>query len=499
MKFSPKKLIALLLAGLMLLPMTACGNDPDEPLQTDAATTEAAIDEETSDPNYTCDLPANLNYGNTTIGFLYPGNGAFKRGKELKSEGLNGDVIGDAVYERNLAVENQLKVKFDFIDKGTDLDVVSTINNYVQAGDRSAELFSLGSYVCMGPILSGTYLNLREIGNIDLDKFYWTQGYNELMTIGNNVQFVANSPVAISTFRAGYLTLFNRDLLKDRGMPDIYEAVENGTWTLDYQYNLIKDIYVDADGDGQASDDDMYGFSIGTLVLLDGYFVAANVQLIRRNEDGEREFNEDCADRVVDAVEKVSRLLNSPGSHVVLGGETTIQKFTTETAIMINAMFNDLESKISELTDISYGIAPLPKLTEAQKNYGTYIQDQVSSFGISAAVGEEDRQDTLGAVMEAMAYHSNELVRPAYYDSVLSLRFMKDPTSKSILDTMFESISFDYCFVTGLGGVCGDLRAILPESNPSVASKLKTWKARISATLRTEQKKIDRLAQRQGN
>ena len=494
MKFSPKKLTALLLAGLMLLPMTACGNDPDEAVQTDAATTEAAIDEETRDPNYTCDLPANLDYGNTTIGFLYPGDS--QRGQELKSEGLTGNIVGDAVYERNLAVENQLKVKFDFIDRGSDFDVVSTINNYVQAGDRSAELFSLASYVCMGPILSGAYLNLREVGNIDLDKFYWTQGYNELMTLGNNVQFVANSPVAISTFRVGYLTLFNRDLLRDRGMPDIYEAVENGTWTLDYQYNLIKDIYVDADGDGQASDGDMYGFSTGTVILLDGYFTATGVQLIRRNEDGEREFNEDCADRMVDAVEKVSRLLNAPGSHLNLGGGTTMGKFTSETAIMINAMFSDLESNISELADISYGIAPLPKLTESQKKYGTYIQDQVSSFGISAAVGEEDRQDTLGAVMEAMAYHSNELVRPAYYDSVLSLRFMQDPASKSILDTMFESISFDYCFVTGLGGVRDDLRTLLPESNPSIASKLKIWKSRIRATLRSEQGKIDKLAQR---
>lgn len=496
MKFSPKKLTALLLAGLLLLPVTACGSEPADTRETNAATTELVVDEETGDPNYTCDLPSNLNYNNTTVGFLYPGDGAFHRGKELKSEGMTGDVIGDAVYERNLTVENQLKIKLDFIDKGTDGDVVSTINNYVQAGDLSAELFSLGSYSCMGPVLGGAYLNLREVGHIDLDKFYWTQGYNELMSLGDDLQFVASSPMAISTFRAGYLTLFNRDLLKDRGMPDIYEAVENGTWTLDYQYNLVKDIYVDADGDGRASYNDMYGFSTGTLVLLDGYFVAAGIHLIRSNEDGERVFNEDCADQVVDAVEKVSRLLNAPGSHMSLGGGTTIDKFTAETAIMINAMFGDLENKISDLADIRYGIAPLPKLTESQKNYGTYIQDQVSSFGISAAVGDEDRRDTLGAVMEAMAYHSNQLVRPAYYDSVLSLRFMQDPTSKNILDTMFESISFDYCFVTGLGKVRGDLRELLPKSNPSIASKLKTWKGQISNKLRNEQRQLDRLGQR---
>jgi hypothetical protein len=135
----------------------------------------------------------------------------------------------------------------------------------------------------------------------------------------------------------------------------------------------------------------------------------------------------------------------------------------------------------------------LPKLSEDQKNYGTYIQDQVSSFGISAAVGNGERQDMLGAVMEALAYHSNEIVRPAYYDSVLSLRFMQDPDSQNILNTMFETISFDYCFVTGLGGVREDLRVLLPSSNPSVASKLKSWETMIKTALKGEQKKINKL------
>ena len=102
--------------------------------------------------------------------------------------------IGDAVYERNLTVENQLKIKLDFIDKGTDSDVIATINNYVQAVDQSAELFSLGSYTCMGPVLGGAYLNLCEVGHINLDKFYWTQGYNDLMSLGDDLQFVASSP-----------------------------------------------------------------------------------------------------------------------------------------------------------------------------------------------------------------------------------------------------------------------------------------------------------------
>ena len=219
MHASMKKLTALLLAGLMLLSLPSCAEEEETVGEGVTTDTDTTVEEESRDPNYVCDLPADLNYGDTTVGILYPGDGAFDRGEEIFSEKITGDVISDAVFERNTIVENQLKVKFEYIDKGTDSDVVSTINNYVQAGDRSAEIFSLGSYMCMGPTLSGCYLNLNHVENIDLDKFYWTQGYNDLMTIGDGMQFVASSPMAISTFRAGYLTIFNRDLIRTSMMP----------------------------------------------------------------------------------------------------------------------------------------------------------------------------------------------------------------------------------------------------------------------------------------
>ena len=81
---------------------------------------------------------------------------------------------------------------------------------------------------------------------------------------------------------------------------------------------------------------------------------------------------------------------------------------------------------------------------ENQQKYRSYVQDQVSSFGISAVVGDGDRREMLAAVLEAMAYHSHILVRPAYYEVTLSSRYMQDPQSKEILDLIFDSLYFDF-------------------------------------------------------
>ena len=492
-----QKLTAMALAVLMLLSLVACatGETPTDTEPGTAAATDAATEADTVDMSYVCELPDGLNY-DTEVNYLY--TEGYARDDELKSDELGGGIIADAVYERNLAVEERLGVLLNFQSKGNDTEMAATIANLVQSNDDTIDIFVIGTYTCMTPTLAGHYLNLHTVDNLDLSKNYWNQAYNEMMTFTDaDLQFVATSPTAISIFRMGYLTIFNRDLFKDYQLPDLYEAVENGEWTLEYQYNLIKDVYVDANGDSKKNVGDFFGFVVGAVTDMDVYAVSSNIHLAIRNEDGDLYYNGDAFERLVDMSEKVSALTSADGTYLAdsfsEGFQVPIQQFAEKKALMATTMFDDIETEFESLADMNYGIAPLPKLNKEQKEYGTYIQDQVSSFGISAAVGEEDRQAILGAVMEAMSYYSYNTVRPAYYESVLSLRFMQDPQSKAILDTMFESISFDYVYATSLGGIRDSMRPILSSPNPAIASQAKQWQRQVETALRTQQKSFDRL------
>lgn len=492
-----QKLLALILAGLMLLSIAACGTtqESQETGETVGGATDAATEAVTQDLSYVCELPDGLNF-DTEINYLY--TEGYARDDELKSDELGGGVIADAVYERNLAVEERLGVELYFQSKNNDVETTATIANLVQAGDKTVDIFVIGTNYCMTPVLAGHYLNLNAVDNLDLTKNYWNQYYNEMMTFTDaNLQFVATSPTAISIFRMGYLTIFNRDLFKDYQIPDLYEAVENGDWTMEYQYNLIKDIYVDDNGDSQKNIGDVYGFVVGAVTDMDVYVVSSNIHLAVRDENGELVYNSDAFSRLVDMSEKVSALATAPGTYLANsyseGFQVPIKQFADKKALMATTMFDDIETEFESLADMNYGIAPLPKLNKEQKEYGTYIQDQVSSFGISASIGDEERQAVLGAVLEAMSYHSYEIVRPAYYESVLSLRFMQDPQSQAILDTMFESISFDYVYATGLGGIRDSMRTVLSSPNPAIASQAKQWERKVESALKSQEKAFDRL------
>ena len=95
-----------------------------------------------------------------------------------------------------------------------------------------------------------------------------------------------------------------------------------------------------------------------------------------------------------------------------------------------------------------------------------------------------------------MSYYSYNIVRPAYYDSVLSLRFMQDPQSRDVLNTMFDSISFDFVYATSTAGIRDTLRGIISQPNAPVASSSKQWERQVQSALRTQEKAFERLLEK---
>ena len=67
---SAKKLTALLLAGMMLLPLASCANSKDDDKQGESTQQGTVAEEETLDPNYRTDLPNDLDFENTEVNIM---------------------------------------------------------------------------------------------------------------------------------------------------------------------------------------------------------------------------------------------------------------------------------------------------------------------------------------------------------------------------------------------------------------------------------------------
>lgn len=497
-----KKLLCLLLAAMMLFSVCACGKSEEGGADGTKPSGTNAEQADTRDPDYVCDLSPDLNYKDDTVNIIYAK--ATGRDDELVAEGLGYGTISDAVYERNVAVEEQLKVVLNQIPE--EADVAAKVDTDIKGGLGDFDLVVNGTYMAITPALSGKYLDLNKLDNIDTTKRYWTLGYNDMVTFTEeNRQFLASGPIAISMFRLMYLTIYNKVLFEANQEKDLYEVVMNGDWTLDYQYGVLNEKYVDSDGDSKKSEGDTFGFVTGDTVSVDPYMVAADIHMIIKDVDTrDLMFNADALNALSDLVDKVQLIYNSASTYVYKGaeyddvGKTYITELFAESrALMATIMFWNMENNYNELGALTYGIAPIPKFSAQQKNYYSYVQDQVSSFGISAVVGDEDRQEELAAVLECLAYHSYKLVRPAYYDTSLSSRYMQDPQSKEILDLIFDSLNFDFsssCSNILTGNVIRDnLRPILSNTTNRVASATRSWSKSVTNALKRFNKSLNEL------
>jgi hypothetical protein len=485
----------------MLVSVTSCATDGDEPTKTGEAQTQAKTDPaETEDPAYSLGLKSDLNYGNAAVDLLVYKNDAFP--SEIASEKLGTGVVPDAIYERNVSVEDLLKVKLVCHEQS---DVQGELNRDIQSGLGDYAIVSTPTFGIVSSTVEGKFIDLNRLDNIDLGKHYWTQGYNDMVTFTESkMQFLASGAPAVSMYRYTYMTLYNKSLFKDNQIPDLYDTVIKGEWTLDKQYAITKDHYIDADGSGAPSAGDFYGFVTGNCVSVDPYMVATETHLITKDADTqELMFNDAALSRLSDVCDKTQLLYNDASTYVYKGSSqdnvTTadiINHFTAKHALMVTSRFVVMEMYYSDLAPLSYGIAPMPKFDTNQKQYRSYVQDRVTAFGISAVVADSAKQEMCAATLEAMAYYSNNLVRPAYYNTALSDRYMQDPQSKEMLDLIFDTLYFDFsstCANMLAVNTRDSLRGLLSGNTNTIASSTKTWSKSIQLGMKKINKSLERL------
>ena len=200
-----KRILALILAGLMLAGTVACAKT-DDPSGGDETQTKAQTEPaETEDPAYSLGLPSGLNYGNKNVDTLVYKNDAFP--SELVSEKLGNGIVPDAIYERNILVEDLLKVKLVFHENQ---DVQGELTRDIQSGLGDYALVSTPTFAIVSSTVEGKFVDLNRLDNIDLSKHYWTQGYNEMVTFAESrMQFLASGAPAVSMYRYTYMTLYN--------------------------------------------------------------------------------------------------------------------------------------------------------------------------------------------------------------------------------------------------------------------------------------------------
>ena len=105
------------------------------------------------------------------------------------------------------------------------------------------------------------------------------------------------------------------------------------------------------------------------------------------------------------------------------------------------SQFRDMEQ--------DFGVVPNPKFDENQDGYYHKIDKFALIFGVPVCTADTER---VGSVMEYMSWYSNKTVLPAYYDTTILSKRLRDDRDVEMLNIVKNSMLYDFADLYNLGG-----------------------------------------------
>lgn len=444
-----RKFLCLALAVLMLIScLVACGEtaETDDGEQGTTAATGAATEGATVDAAEEAlkDL-TDVDWGGEEFGVMYV-NDIAGYTEEIEAEKEAGNqtssaVINDAVYERNSLLEERCHLTLARVPT-SNASIRSAVQNEVTTTTGDFYLVTTTTSGTASMATSGFLYNFLDMDNIDYEQDWWDPGTLNFAMDGK--VFFMNGAHNIVDDDVTFVMMFNKELQEDKKIESPYATVKNKEWTLDYFNSIIQGASED-DGDSVWDEKDTYGFTAPSSIG-NTFFYGAGLQYVKNDQDM------DVPELVLKAndLEKVTQVLSKAlnichGGHASYLAPQSFEGNSKDMFVQGRAIFYVEAASylraLNQTMEKDYGVVPIPKYDKAQENYLTWTHNIGSTLSMPTSVAKKAEQ--LEGVLETYVILSYQLVKPAYYDTMLTIRNVRDPQSSEMLDLIFQNRTYD--------------------------------------------------------
>ena len=495
-----KRFLSVLLALLMLAPTLAACSESTVNTDTTAADTtasqdpaaEEATEEVPEETELQPDLPA-ITFNDQTFTFLTSGkndtNGSDWETYDMWVESMNGDVVNDSVFERNLYLEETYKVKIaEFKTEGTTLD---EIKKEVQA-DTGAFNAAITHIENGATLAQNGYLhNLYNVTNIDTAKPWWDQrAVYDLEILGK--LYFATGDITVIDNDATWVLMFAKEMHQNYQLDSLYDLVRENKWTYDLMLEMITKTAADLNGDGKMNKEDQFGF-ITSGDSGYGLLYASGEKLAAFDAD-KNIVPLSNAERLSGVVEKAAPLMSNLDLTFLTGRDGTGAddiRFMFEEGRGL--FYGEVMQCITRMraSENDFGLIPWPKYDETQEDYYNWIHT-TAGRGVVIPSSQDDIE-MAGVIVEAMAAKSMYTVTKAYYDVALTYKYMRDHESAEMLDIILQSRIYDLAKIYNTGGAVGNIANLINTGSGNFASTWKTTQKVFSKLLEKTIKNFEEL------
>ena len=453
-KTTLSRLLAFLLVAIMAVSvLAACGGN-DEPGKTPGGTDGGDFTHTPENP----EIPAK-DYDGYTFTFVcqpYMDSQAYSV-NYMVSESETSNVLLDAVYRRNELLKEKYNINFEQMQV---TDLVTTVRTQVMGGACSFDMI-IGDGRKLAALAKENLLyDLSAIKYFDMTKSYWDSNAAEQLKIYDKLYFT-NCDINVSEL--GNVVYFNKKLIEDYKLTSPYEYLENNQWTLDNWASLVMAVSDNIDGESPWDDRwdeyDIYGTTYefrNTAMFMYG----AGIRATANDENTGLKVTLYDTDKTESVFNKCKAVFSTANTWCIddmsssdTHGYNDKRNYARFLFCQDHYLFYyDGTRIIDEFEDMEseFGMIPFPKYDSSQGDYYTLYPHDGYLIAVPKVVEDIERT---GKIIEDLNFYSSIIVKPAWYDVLLSRRYTRDEASEEYMKLMYENRVYDLGLIYDFGGL----------------------------------------------
>ncbi len=392
---------------------------------------------------------------------------------EFDSDEAPAGTVYSAIFERNAFIEQELDVKI--VEHQVEHADRDTIIVRMDAGEREYDLvFGMGNWWFYTLLGKGYLTDMGTLDNMDLSASCWDQNsVSDLSVLHKN--YAVTGDLHCAALDCTSMLLLNRELLaKYPDLQDPSDLVLNDTWTYEEYMTMVEMVTDDWNSDEVMDEKDQYGITT-TTAFYTNLVISSGEQFFAKNSDDvptlamsttlQQKF-----DKILTyAYNDFSFIRNTKQGE---NPEPYRKVFNDGRALFMGGIMGDLghadllASGLKEVSPI-----PFPKFDTEQDRYYTPVNFQAELMMMP--VGKDT--DTVGYITQIMCEESTGTIRKQYYEQILKSRRTSDPRDPEILDTIYESRSYDLGQISEKGDVRANFNNMCEKGNGTIASFIQMY------------------------
>lgn len=441
------KLVMFICLFVISVIFMSCGDTSVTDNNTNTVTTDGNSEDIITEINYAPELP-DKNYEGAAFRMVSRDDNMHSypvHTRDLFAETITGDIMNDAVYSRNLKIEERYNVKIElttFNEVTNERLPNDAVQKAILAGSDEFDLLLTHMIIGAELAMQGYYINWNSIPHIDLSKPYWSQGAVDGYSVGDKL-ILSLSDMCVSSNDNTHCMLFNKLLHTNYDLENLYNLVHENKWTFDKFGSLTKNVSEDLNGDGVMDENDQFGYFVGGSSGQLNFLWAGGSQIMSKDNDNVP-YLDMMSERTISIYEFLYNLRHSDNTYYIESWvNPEVPKFFSENKALFMTtqvgVINDLRNM-----ETDFGILPYPKFDEAQESYGHYVDGHATLMAVPTTVGDIER---VGIIIEALSYESYENLVPIYYDTLITTKFTRDDESGEMMNIIYNSRVFDFAYV----------------------------------------------------